>query len=772
MAIKLIYNHIEHHASHSGYDQMAKYVAADAYQEGLFFKLFQKLPKKIVDKIPATKTPWYWGKALPRELEMCVRSLIPKKTLYHFFYAENDLRLSSRFRPRWNNKIVASFHQPPEFLETHVADKNYIRGLDAAIVVSEYQIPYMARFLPYDRIFCVPHGVDTKYWHPDPSVAKAQRPTFLFVGFWLRDVEMFAATVRRAAEVGLDACFRVVTFAEHRKHFEALPNTVVLSAISDEALLHEYRSAHAIYLPLKHATANNAILETMSCGTAVVTTQSGGVVEYIDEHCGVAVPSGDIEAAVAALRSIAGDKARMLSMGAAARRRTEKYSWEIVGEQMNYVYRRILGSSCKKYFHQTEDKPRNICLLTEEYPPETGWGGIATYGYNLAQGLAGAGHRVIVISGCVGKPSITVRDNVEVHTVKFEPKAGWKKRFWEKHIVPRLKKYPELQRRIEFSLAARKRFRHLYNRIPIHLIESPEYFGSVYAIQWLRKRCPTMIKLHTPSEVNCWVNDIPVSKDIKLSNILEKGSTKRADKITAPSRKIIDIVTKRWLPGIQGIEHLEYPIDTTIYSPGPGRVTPRKHFLYTGRLEHRKGVHLLVEAFARVAKDIPDLDLHLAGHDTPTFARDGQKGMRFLEWMEGAAIAPEVRSRIEFLGRIPLRDLIPLYRGAFACIIPSTSFENFPNSCLEAIACGKAVIVSDAGGMVEMVSHMESGIHVKANDVDSLAEAIRYMAQHPEETAKFGQRAREIVLERYATDKIVARTMKVFNGVIAGGKYR
>jgi glycosyltransferase involved in cell wall biosynthesis len=377
-----------------------------------------------------------------------------------------------------------------------------------------------------------------------------------------------------------------------------------------------------------------------------------------------------------------------------------------------------------------------------------------------------------VISGCVDRPSITREDGIEVHRVKFQPKEGWKKRFWEKRVLPRLAKYPETQRRIEFALAARKRFRYLHDRTPIHLIESPEYFGSLYAIQWMRRRCPTMIKLHTPSEVNCWVNDVPVSKDIRLSNVLEKGSTKRADKITAPSRKIIDIVTKRWLPGVRGIDLLEYPIDTDIYSPGPGRVTPRKHFLFTGRLEHRKGVHLLVEAFAKVAAEIPDFDLHMAGHDTPTFARDGKQGMKFLEWIEGASIPPEVRKRIEFLGRVPLRDLIPLYRGAYACVIPSTSFENFPNSCLEAISCGKAVIVSDAGGMVEMVEHMQSGIHVKANDVASLAEAIRHLAQHPEDTARFGRRSREIVVERYATERIVARTMKTFDAVIAKGHYR
>ena len=103
---------------------------------------------------------------------------------------------------------------------------------------------------------------------------------------------------------------------------------------------------------------------------------------------------------------------------------------------MNYIYRRILGQSCKSLFFSDAPRPRNICLLSEEYPPETGWGGIATYNYNLAQGLAESGHRVIVISGCIDKPSTTTEDNVEVHRVKFLPREGWRKKLWARKALP------------------------------------------------------------------------------------------------------------------------------------------------------------------------------------------------------------------------------------------------------------------------------------------------------------------------------------------------
>jgi len=345
MAVKLIYNHIEHHAARSGYDQLAKYVNGQPYATGPLFWLAEKLPKSFLEKFSAYHTPWYWGVAMPREFEICGRVLLPRKSLYHFFYAENDLRLSSIWPLRLNNKIVASFHQPPEYLEHHVEDKAYIRGLSAAVVVSHHQVAYMTQFLPAERVFHVPHGVDYGYWCPDGATEKWPEPTFMFVGFWLRDVELFSETVRRIAESAPEVRFRVITPAEHADAFGDLPNTVVRAGIADEELLEEYRRAHGLFLPLKAATANNSVLEALSCGTAVITTNSGGVAEYVDEQCAVAIAPGDVDAAVAAVCSVARDRERMLRMGQAARRRAERYRWETVGDQMNNVYRRVLGGS-------------------------------------------------------------------------------------------------------------------------------------------------------------------------------------------------------------------------------------------------------------------------------------------------------------------------------------------------------------------------------------------------------------------------------------------
>jgi glycosyltransferase involved in cell wall biosynthesis len=342
MDVRLIYNHIEHHAAHSGYDQLAKYVSGKPWKRGLWFKLAKQTPKAWQARVPTDATNWYWGYAPARDWAIALRnSLLPTRTLYHFFYAENDLRLCSRWKWRWNNRIVASFHQPPQFLDQLVADKGYIRGLDAAVVMADFQVDFLSQFLPRNRIFCVPHGVDTDYWCPSPGGERWPVPTFVFVGFWLRDVETTRRTIRRVAEAGLPARFRLVTFPDRRQHFEGLPQTELLSNVSDEQLREEYRRAHALFLPLELSTANNVVLEAMSCGTGVVSTRIGGVPEYVDADSGILFEPKDVEQAVAAIRTVCENPAKVAAMGAAARRRAQTYSWRRMGALQDEVYRKV-----------------------------------------------------------------------------------------------------------------------------------------------------------------------------------------------------------------------------------------------------------------------------------------------------------------------------------------------------------------------------------------------------------------------------------------------
>lgn len=770
MHVTLLFRKIEHHAGHSGYDQLVKHVPGNPYQRGLLYGLFSRMPEKLIRRVKVFNSDWYRRESLFAELSIVCRNLLPGRRLYHFLYGEDAVRLSSRTW-RWGQKIVASFHQPPEVLNEKFSQQPYIRKLDAVIALCEEQERWFHQHLSPQKVFRVPHGVDTGFWCPDPTGKRASPPTFLHVGWWLRDLEAFKATVRQVHGKDPRVRFRVVTFPHLFEHYRDLPNVDLLTGISDEALRDEYRRATALLLPLKAVTANNAVLESLACGTPVISTAHGGLPEYVDDQCALKAPLGDADTLSRFVLELAGDARKVQAMGVAARARSARYDWAAVGEQMAYVYARVLGVPTQAAYHQDRKEPRNICLMSDEYPPETGWGGIATYNRNLAEGLAAAGHNVYVISSCVENPSVEKRGNLEIHRVKFHPRTKFGQRVWWHWIQPFLRKRCiEFLRRIEFGLAARKRFRFLRDRIPMHVVESPEYYGSTWFLRGKLRSCPVIVKLHTPTEVNCHINSQPVSRDVRLSNIFEKGAVRKATRVHSPSRKMIEIVQQIWIKDLRDVDLLEYPIDAGKYGFGKGWQGPTKNFLFTGRLEKRKGVDLMVKAFDTL-HDLDDVELLIAGHDTPTFALDG-KNVPFQELLPTLGLRQKTLARIRFLGRKPLDELIPLYQSAYACVIPSTSFENFPNSCLEALACGKPVIVSDKGGMVEMAPHEVAGLHFRAGDVEDLARALRRFATDPAMVARCGKAARRIVEERYHTPIMIDKIVASYEKLIASARYR
>ena len=345
MRVFLIMRRIPHHAEHSGYDLLARHVTARPYQDGALYRLTARIGSRRLARFRACSTPWYSVESLRREIAICARaSLWPGRTVFHWLYAENDLRISPSWRWRWNNRFVASFHQPPEFLDGHVEDKSYIRGLDAVVVVAASQVDFFSRLLPRERIHLVPHGVDTEHWRPDPTVPRHMEPTFLFVGAWLRDMELTKATILACRDHGLPARFRIVTARERTAEFEGLPRTQVMTGIGDAQLLEEYRRAHALFLPLKMATANNAMLEAMSCGTGVISTRTGGTPEYVGPDCGELVAPGDVAGAVAAIRLVCSRREHTEAIGAAARSRAERFSWTKVGAMQDEAYARIAAA--------------------------------------------------------------------------------------------------------------------------------------------------------------------------------------------------------------------------------------------------------------------------------------------------------------------------------------------------------------------------------------------------------------------------------------------
>jgi glycosyltransferase involved in cell wall biosynthesis len=143
-----------------------------------------------------------------------------------------------------------------------------------------------------------------------------------------------------------------------------------------------------------------------------------------------------------------------------------------------------------------------------------------------------------------------------------------------------------------------------------------------------------------------------------------------------------------------------------------GRRAPGEYFLFVGNDKPHKNVATLVAAYERVKRD--KLDLVLAG-----------------------APFPQYRMRAMLAGFVDDDELAALYRGALALVIPSIE-EGFGLPALEAMACGTAVITSNAPALVEITG--DAALHVDARDVNALAGAMMRIANDEALRADLGSR--------------------------------
>lgn len=164
--------------------------------------------------------------------------------------------------------------------------------------------------------------------------------------------------------------------------------------------------------------------------------------------------------------------------------------------------------------------------------------------------------------------------------------------------------------------------------------------------------------------------------------------------------------------------------------PDPGR-PEAPTVLTVGRLHHQKAQDVLLEAFARLSDDMDAWTLAVVGQG------EAEQALR------QQSVALGIEARVRWHGQV--RDPFPFYRRAQIFALPSRH-EGAPNSLLEAMSCGMAVIVSDASpGPLEIVEDGENGIVVPVGDADALARGIARLAADPGLRRALGRRAAETV---------------------------
>ena len=194
-----------------------------------------------------------------------------------------------------------------------------------------------------------------------------------------------------------------------------------------------------------------------------------------------------------------------------------------------------------------------------------------------------------------------------------------------------------------------------------------------------------------------------------------------------------------------GVDPIDLPIEDDEFLPA-GRF-----ILFLGRLAYIKGPDILLDAFASISQQFPDISLVIAG---PDFGMRSELAARVSD--RGLA------DRVVFTGFLDDRARWTAYRKAALLAVPSRS-EAMSLVALEAAAAGTPVLISDQCGFADIAS--SAGAVVAPPDVEGLKRGLSVMLAQETDLRAMGEKARAFVLERYAWPNIATQLAGQFERV-------
>jgi glycosyltransferase involved in cell wall biosynthesis len=158
----------------------------------------------------------------------------------------------------------------------------------------------------------------------------------------------------------------------------------------------------------------------------------------------------------------------------------------------------------------------------------------------------------------------------------------------------------------------------------------------------------------------------------------------------------------------------------------------RKVFFYSGHMERRKGVYVLVEAAIELLKNRGRKDVCFL-----FTGNTGNQSEQYEKMYEGMGI----EQFIKFGGY--RSDMIDLYHGSYCGVIPSSGWDSFPRTSIEMAASGLPVIASRLQGLVEAVQDKKTGLLFEPGNSKELAEQIELLLDKPSLAEQYGKAGRE-----------------------------
>jgi len=393
-------------------------------------------------------------------------------------------------------------------------------------------------------------------------------------------------------------------------------------------------------------------------------------------------------------------------------------------------------------------------MVPEFFPPVMG--GVAQHAMSLSKALADKGHKVSVLTlGWKGLKDYERMKNIEVFRISgLFQKTGLlygnnNYRFHPPMYDPVLvKKIGEYIRQFKpdvihchgwvvySMLKIRKRF-------DIPLILTLHDYGLICPTRTVYRDGKICSVVNLQTCISCSQTKVGILKARAMCWALSKNKNELnlVDKYLAVSNSVKDAHEHLLNIPEEKIEVIHNFFGLDEQSKKPEKTTlPTDFILFVGAMKPEKGIDTLIKAYRKLKTQVK---LLLIGMKRPGYNFQNEDGVILLE-NQPRHVVMEAWQRCRF------------------GVVPSVWEDPCPTVALEAMACGKAVVASDIGGLKDIVVHGETGLLISAGSSDLLAQGMMYLIDNPGIAQEMGQKGQIRLNEHFVVEKIVGEIEKTY----------
>ncbi len=391
----------------------------------------------------------------------------------------------------------------------------------------------------------------------------------------------------------------------------------------------------------------------------------------------------------------------------------------------------------------------NVMMLSWEFPPRV-IGGISPHVYFLSKSLAQNGVKVYVVTcDFPGAPAHEVIDGVEVYRVDSY-----------KNPSPDFATWVYLMN-VNMQREAAALTAKLNGKIDVFHAHDWLVANAGIGLKHVFRK-PLLVTMHS-TEIGR--REGTHTDTERMIHETEAWLTYEAWRVICCSEYMVSHV--KWAFGLPNDKLVMVPngVNTHVYAPlekqdltafRRGFALPdEKLVLFVGRLVYEKGAHVLINAIPKILAKV-----------NAKFVIVGSGYMK--EQLSNIVKSMSLEHKVLFTGFLDEEDLLKLQKCADVSVVPSL-FEPFGIVALEAMAAQSPVVVSDTGGLSEIVEHDVTGVKVYPNNPDSLAWGITKILQDEKYTRNIRENAYRKVQEKYDWSKIAQQTKRIYEAVL--GEY-